>query len=39
MCGGKAPTVLVGHPGGTIIPPEEVIRVLKQGFYIQRGRP
>ncbi len=27
---GKAPAVLVGHPGGTIIPPENVIEALKQ---------
>jgi 2-oxoglutarate ferredoxin oxidoreductase subunit alpha len=28
--GGKAPAFLVGHPGGTIIPPERVIEILKQ---------
>ena len=28
--GGKAPAFLVGHPGGTIIPPESVIDALKQ---------
>ncbi len=28
--GGKVPTFLVGHPGGTIIPPERVIDTLKQ---------
>jgi 2-oxoglutarate ferredoxin oxidoreductase subunit alpha len=30
--GGKAPAFLVGHPGGTIIPPERVIQTLKQAF-------
>ncbi len=30
--GGKVPAVLVGHPGGTIIPPERVVEVLKKGF-------
>ncbi len=30
--GGKAPAHLVGHPGGTIIPPEKVINVLKEAF-------
>jgi 2-oxoglutarate ferredoxin oxidoreductase subunit alpha len=30
--GGRAPAFLVGHPGGTIIPPERVIEVLKQAF-------
>lgn len=29
---GKAPTFLVGHPGGAIIPPEQVIGVLKEAF-------
>jgi 2-oxoglutarate ferredoxin oxidoreductase subunit alpha len=29
---GLAPTFLVGHPGGTIIPPERVIETLKQAF-------
>jgi len=29
---GRVPTFLVGHPGGTIIPPEEVINVLKEAF-------
>jgi 2-oxoglutarate/2-oxoacid ferredoxin oxidoreductase subunit alpha len=28
--GGKAPVHLVGHPGGTIIPPDRVIELLKQ---------
>jgi len=28
--GSKAPAFLVGHPGGTIIPPESVIETLKQ---------
>jgi 2-oxoglutarate ferredoxin oxidoreductase subunit alpha len=27
---GKVPTFLVGHPGGTIIPPEQVIETLRQ---------
>jgi len=30
--GGKAPTHLVGHPGGTIISPERVVDVLKEAF-------
>lgn len=30
--GGKAPAYLVGHPGGTIISPDEVIKVLKEAF-------
>ncbi len=30
--GGKAPAFLVGHPGGTIIPPERVINTLKEAF-------
>lgn len=29
---GMAPAVLVGHPGGTIIPPEQVIEALKAHF-------
>lgn len=29
---GKAPAFLVGHHGGTIIPPERVIETLKQAF-------
>jgi len=29
---GRVPAFLVGHPGGTIIPPEEVIKVLKEAF-------
>lgn len=29
---GKAPAFLVGHPGGTIIPPESVLETLKQAF-------
>jgi 2-oxoglutarate/2-oxoacid ferredoxin oxidoreductase subunit alpha len=29
---GKVPAFLVGHPGGTIIPPESVIETLKQAF-------
>ena len=28
--GGNAPAFLVGHPGGTIIPPDSVIETLKQ---------
>jgi len=31
-CGGRAPAVLVGHPGGTIIPPEQVLETLKEAF-------
>jgi 2-oxoglutarate ferredoxin oxidoreductase subunit alpha len=30
--GGKVPSFLVGHPGGTIIPPERVIETIKQAF-------
>jgi 2-oxoglutarate ferredoxin oxidoreductase subunit alpha len=30
--GGKAPAFLVGHPGGTIIHPDEVITVIKEAF-------
>jgi len=30
--GGKAPAFLVGHPGGTIIPPERVINTLNEVF-------
>ncbi len=30
--GGKAPAILVGHPGGTIIPPERVIETLREAF-------
>ncbi|MFH1243234.1 MAG: transketolase C-terminal domain-containing protein, partial [Pseudomonadota bacterium] len=29
---GKVPAILVGHPGGTIIPPERVVEALKEGF-------
>jgi 2-oxoglutarate ferredoxin oxidoreductase subunit alpha len=29
---GKVPAILVGHPGGTIIPPERVVEALKKGF-------
>lgn len=29
---GKAPAFLVGHPGGTIIPPDTVIETLKEAF-------
>ncbi|SPD76455.1 2-oxoglutarate synthase subunit KorA [uncultured Desulfobacterium sp.] len=29
---GMAPALLVGHPGGTIIPPESVLETLKQAF-------
>ena len=28
----RVPSVLVGHPGGTIIPPESVVKVLKEAF-------
>ena len=28
---GRVPTASVGHPGGTIIPPEDVISVMKKG--------
>lgn len=31
-CAGRTPAVLVGHPGGTIISPESVIRALKESF-------
>jgi 2-oxoglutarate ferredoxin oxidoreductase subunit alpha len=30
--GWKVPTFLAGHPGGTIIPPENVIEILKEAF-------
>ncbi len=30
--GDKAPAFLVGHPGGTIIPPESVIKTLREAF-------
>ncbi len=30
--GGKAPAYLVGHPGGTIISPDQVIAMLKEAF-------
>ncbi len=29
---GKAPAFLVGHPGGTIIPPDRVVEMLKEAF-------
>jgi 2-oxoglutarate/2-oxoacid ferredoxin oxidoreductase subunit alpha len=29
---GKAPAFLVGHPGGTVISPEQIIETLKQAF-------
>lgn len=29
---GKVPALLTGHPGGTIIPPDQVIETLKEGF-------
>ncbi len=29
---GKVPALLVGHPGGTIIPPEQVVETLRDGF-------
>lgn len=31
-CAGRVPSVSVGHPGGTIIPPQNVIQVLKESF-------
>ncbi|GBC60247.1 2-oxoglutarate ferredoxin oxidoreductase subunit alpha [Desulfonema ishimotonii] len=30
--GGQVPTYSVGHPGGAIIPPDDVIQVLREGF-------
>ncbi|MDO9528467.1 MAG: 2-oxoacid:acceptor oxidoreductase subunit alpha [Syntrophales bacterium] len=30
--GGKVPSFLVGHPGGTIISPDRVLKVLKEAF-------
>jgi 2-oxoglutarate ferredoxin oxidoreductase subunit alpha len=30
--GGRVPTYLVGHAGGTIISPDRVIEVLKEAF-------
>ncbi len=30
--GGDAPAVLAGHPGGTIIPPDDVVKLLKEAF-------
>ncbi len=30
--GGKVPAFLVGHAGGTIIPPDRVIEVLEEAF-------
>jgi 2-oxoglutarate/2-oxoacid ferredoxin oxidoreductase subunit alpha len=36
---GRAPTFLVGHVGGTIIPPEDVIRALKEYFSMNASRP
>jgi 2-oxoglutarate ferredoxin oxidoreductase subunit alpha len=30
--GGKVPVFLVGHPGGTIIHPDSVVNLLKEGF-------
>lgn len=30
--GGKAPAYLVGHPGGTIISPDQVIAMIKEAF-------
>ena len=30
--GGKVPAYLVGHPGGTIIPPERVVEALESNF-------
>ena len=31
-CAGSVPSFGVGHPGGAIIPPEDVIRMLKEAF-------
>jgi 2-oxoglutarate ferredoxin oxidoreductase subunit alpha len=31
-CAGQTPSVLVGHPGGAIIPPNDVIKALKEAF-------
>jgi len=30
--GGKVPSYLVGHPGGTVIPPDDVLAMLKEKF-------
>ncbi len=30
--GGKAPAFLVGHPGGTIIHPDRVVKIMKEAF-------
>jgi 2-oxoglutarate ferredoxin oxidoreductase subunit alpha len=30
--GGKAPAVLVGHAGGTVITPEEVLKAVREAF-------
>jgi 2-oxoglutarate ferredoxin oxidoreductase subunit alpha len=30
--GGKVPVFLVGHPGGTIIHPDSVVKMLKEAF-------
>jgi len=30
--GGKAPAILAGHPGGTIISPEQVLQTVKEAF-------
>ena len=31
-CAGQTPSVSVGHPGGAIIPPNDVIKALKEAF-------
>ncbi|HIJ20074.1 MAG TPA: 2-oxoacid:acceptor oxidoreductase subunit alpha, partial [Deltaproteobacteria bacterium] len=31
--GGRAPAFLVGHPGGTIITPEQVVGTLRELFF------
>jgi 2-oxoglutarate ferredoxin oxidoreductase subunit alpha len=30
--GGLVPSYLAGHAGGTVITPDEVLKVLKEGF-------
>ena len=30
--GGRAPAFLIGHPGGTIIPPDQVVKTLREAF-------
>jgi 2-oxoglutarate ferredoxin oxidoreductase subunit alpha len=29
---GKVPAILVGHPGGSVIPPEQIVETLKAAF-------